>query len=72
MEEQTLVNADPYLIIVSKAVSVDAFISGEYSFNNLSSSWSVERRDSAYANMSSWLGWGSQGTNGGIWRESQF
>jgi hypothetical protein len=56
MEERTSANPDPYLIIVSKAVSVNAFISGEYSFNNLSSSWSVERRDSAYANVSSWLG----------------
>jgi uncharacterized membrane protein len=38
-------------------LSVDPLISGEYSFNKYSSLWSDERRDPAYANIISWLGW---------------
>jgi len=52
MGEPTSANTPPYLITVSKALSVDPFINGEYSFNNPSSSWSDERRDTPYANIS--------------------
>ena len=55
MDELTCDNATPYLITLSKALSVDPFISGEYSSNNPSSLWSDERRDSAYTAMISSL-----------------
>ena len=45
---------------VSKPLSVDALISGEYFLSNPSSSWSDERNDSAYSNIISWLGLGLQ------------
>ena len=48
----------PYLITLSTTLSVWASIIGEYFSNNPSSSLSDERRDSAYANIVSWLGWG--------------
>ena len=40
---------------VSKALSVDPLISGEYVSNKPSSSWSEERRDFAYADIISYL-----------------
>src|SRR5258708_25531519 len=58
MGELTSANTAPYVIPLSIIHSVDPLISGEYSFNKFSSSWSDERRDSAYANIISWLGWG--------------
>jgi hypothetical protein len=51
MGELTSENATPYLITFFKVFSVDLFISGEYFSNSSSSSWSDERRDSAYANI---------------------
>ena len=45
------------LIALSTNFSVDPLISGEYSASNLSSSWSDERRATAYANIISWRGW---------------
>ena len=56
----TSANTAPYLMAVSKALSVDALISGEYFFSNPSSSRSDERSDSAYRNSISWLGLGLQ------------
>lgn len=47
----TSANAAPYRITLSKALSVDSFIKGEYFSNNPSSSWSNERKYSAYANL---------------------
>jgi hypothetical protein len=58
MRQLTSENATPYFIAVSNALSVDPLINGEYSFNDSSSLWSDERRDSAYANNISWLEWG--------------
>jgi hypothetical protein len=55
MEALTSENATPHLMATSKALSFGPFIIGEYSFNNPSSLWSVERRESAYANISSRL-----------------
>jgi len=40
----------PYLRTFSRAFSVDLSMSGEYPFNNPSSSWSDDLRDFAYAN----------------------
>ena len=42
----------------STTLSVIAFISGEYSFNESSSFLSDARIDSAYANIISWVVWG--------------
>jgi len=53
--ERTSANAAPVLITISKVLSVDPLINGEYFSNNPSSSWSVERRDSAYSTILSWL-----------------
>ena len=59
MKELTSPNTAPDLITLSKTFSIGFFISGEYCFNNPSSSWSDERRDSAYANSTmSRLRWG--------------
>ena len=41
----------PYLIALSMDFSVDPLITGVYSFSNPSSSWSDERRASAYADI---------------------
>jgi len=57
MGELTSANTDPYLIPFSTALSIDPLISGEYPFNNSSSLWSHERRDSAYASIISRFGW---------------
>ena len=58
MGELTSAKTDPYLIPFSMALSIDPLISGEYPFNNSSSLWSDERRDSAYATIISQFGWG--------------
>src|ERR1700748_3210195 len=55
--ELTSANTPPYFIPVSTALSTDLLISGVYSFNNPSSSWSTRRRDSAYANTVSEPEW---------------
>ena len=60
----TSANTAPYLIPFSTALSVGPLISGEYPFNNSSSFWSDERRDSAYANINS-LG-------GQLWRNERY
>ena len=57
MGEPTSANTAPYLIHLSITLSVDPLISGEYSFNKISSLRSDERRDWAYGNIISWLGW---------------
>ena len=57
MRELTSAKTVPYLITVSTDFSVDPLISGEYSFNNPSSSWSDERRASTYARIISSRGW---------------
>ena len=57
MGEPTAANTAPYLMHLSMTLSVDPLISGEYSSNKPSSLRSDERRDSAYANISGWLGW---------------
>jgi len=49
--ERTSANAAPYLINLSKVLSIDGFINGEYFSNNPSSSWSVERRNPAYSTI---------------------
>ena len=41
----------PYLIALSTDFSIDPLINGVYSFSNPSSSWSDERRASAYADI---------------------
>ncbi len=56
--DRTSAKIVPYFITSSTTLSVCSSIIGEYSSNNPSSSLSDERRDSAYANMVSWLGWG--------------
>ena len=38
-------------------ISVDPLIRGEYPFNNSSSLWRDERRESVYAKVISWVGW---------------
>jgi len=48
VRELTPVKAAPYLIALSTDFSIDPLISGEYPSNNPSSSWSDERRASAY------------------------
>ena len=53
----TSVMTAPYLIVLSTDFSIDPLISGEYSFSNLSSSWSDDRRASTYAKIISWRGW---------------
>jgi hypothetical protein len=58
MQQLTSESATPYFITVSNALSVDPLINGEYSFNDSSSLWSDERRESAYANNISCLEWG--------------
>jgi len=55
--EPTFENAAPNLITFCKAFSVDSVISGEYSFNNRSSLWSEERRESVYVNSISKMWW---------------
>ena len=55
--ERTSVSTAPYLITLSKALSVDLFINGEYFSNNSLSSWSIKCRDSAYLTIISWLWW---------------
>ena len=49
--EPTSAKTEPYLITLSTVFSVDALINGVYSFSNSSSSWSDERRASAYADF---------------------
>ena len=56
MEELTPAKIDPYLIPFSTALSIEPLISGEYPVNNSSSLWSDERRDSAYATITSQFG----------------
>ena len=46
----TAARTAPYLIALSTDLSVELLISGEYSSSNFSSSWSDNRRASAYAN----------------------
>jgi hypothetical protein len=53
MGELTSANTEPYLIPLSTALSIEPLISVEYPFNNSSSLWSDERRDSAYVNIMS-------------------
>ena len=57
--ERTSAKTAPYFITLSTTLSVDAPIIGEYFSNNSSSSLSDERRDSPYAKIVSWLGWGA-------------
>ncbi|SRR5258706_8100297 len=57
MSELTSAKTAPYLIALSTDFSVDPLISGVYSVSNPSSSWSDERRASAYGDISSWHGW---------------
>ena len=54
MGQLTSAKITPYLIILSTDFSVDPLISGEYSFNSPSSSWSDERRASTYVTIISW------------------
>jgi len=51
----TSARAAPYLMALSTTLSVGPSIIGEYPSNNLSSSLSDERIDSAYSNIISWL-----------------
>ena len=46
--ELTSAKTVPYLIALSTDLSIDPPITGVYSFSNPSSSWSDERRASAY------------------------
>jgi hypothetical protein len=55
--ELTSAKTAPYLIALSTDLSIDLPISGGYSLSNPSSSWSDERRASAYADIISWRGW---------------
>jgi hypothetical protein len=58
MGELTSAKAAPYLITLSTDFSVDPLIIGEYTSSNPSSSWSDERRASAFANnIINWRGW---------------
>jgi hypothetical protein len=57
MGELTSANTTPYAITLSKTFSFDPLISGGYLSNNPSSSWSDERRDSAFASTISYLVW---------------
>ena len=57
MEVLTPAKTAPYLITLSTDFSMDPVISGEYFSSNPSSSWSDERRASAYANVISWREW---------------
>ena len=54
--ELTSAKTAPYLIAPSKDFTIDPLISGVYPSSNPSSSWSDERRASAYADIS-WRGW---------------
>ena len=54
LKELTSAKTEPYLIVLSKDFSIDPLISGVYSSSNPSSSWSDERRASAYADITSW------------------
>ena len=56
MGELTPAKAAPYLIALSKDLSTDPLINGVYPSSNPSSSWSDERRASAYADINSWRG----------------
>jgi len=56
-KKRTSAKTTPYLKAVSTALSVDPLISGEYPFNNFSSSSSDESRDPLYAKNISRLGW---------------
>ena len=47
----TSAKAAPYLIALSKDFSIVPLISGVYSSSNSSSSWSDERRASAYGDI---------------------
>ena len=51
----TSANTAPYLIALSTDFSTDPLINGVYSFSNPSSSWSDERRASAYTDISYWM-----------------
>jgi hypothetical protein len=55
--ELTSANTEPYLIPFSTTLSIDPLISGVCLCNNSSSLWSDERRDSAFENIISELGW---------------
>src|SRR5258706_9142601 len=55
--ELTSAKTAPYLIALSTDFSINPLINGEYLSSNPSSSWSDERRASAYANITSWRGW---------------
>ena len=55
--ELTAAKIPPYLITtLSTDFPIDSLISGEYSCSNSSSSWSDDRRASAYANIIGWQG----------------
>src|SRR5882757_7905112 len=57
MSELTSAKTAPNLIALSTDFSVNPLISGVYFVSNPSSSWSDERRASAYADISGWHGW---------------
>ena len=57
MGKPTSANTVPNLIRWSTALSPRLLISGEYLCNNSSSSWTIERRDSACERIISWLRW---------------
>ena len=56
--ELTSAKTAPNLITLPTDLSIDAVISGEYSFSNPSSSRSEKRRAPAYADILSGRGWG--------------
>ena len=65
--ELTCAKTAPYLIALSTDFSTNPLINGEYLSSNPSSSWSDERRASAYASIISKAAMGSgKGTNGRI------
>jgi hypothetical protein len=64
--ELTSESATPYFTALSKALSIDSFISGVYSFSNSSSSQSDERRGPAYATLSA--GWDGELQRDEQWR----
>ena len=72
MGEQTSAKTVPNCKTVSTAFSVDAFINGEYTLNNPSSSWSDKRRDCDYADIYQvpWIRQAQQATNRSVCRKS--
>ena len=49
VSQPTSAKTPPYLIALFTDPSIDPLVNGAYSFSNISSSWSHERRGSAYA-----------------------